>query len=119
MRVFLFGRDREPARELAARLGAEGIEADRESAGGARGGKAVLDNPPGAVIFPLEKRPSHSLETGAAIRSRKAGRRLPMLLFGVKPEDASKTRARVPGAAFTSADRLLEALRAVTGRSKA
>jgi len=90
-----------------------------ESAGGARGGKAVLDNPPDAVLFCLEKRPSHSRETAAAIRNCKAGRQLPMLFFGGKPEDADKTRAPGAGAAFTSADRLLEALRAITGRSKA
>ncbi len=119
MRVFLFDRDREPARERAARLGAEGIEVGMESADGARGGKAALDNPPDAVLFSLEKRPSHSRETAAAIRNRKAGRQLPMLLFGGKPDDADKTRARVAGAAFTSADRLPEALRAITGRSKA
>ncbi len=119
MRVFLFDWDHESARRHAAALEAHGIEIGTESADGARGAKAVLKNPPDAVLFSLEKRPSHSRETAAAIRGCKAGRQIPLLFFGGKPADAGKVRARVPDAAFTSADRLLEALRAVMGRSEA
>lgn len=119
MRLFLFEWDHRAAASRAGMLAAAGMEVETESADGARGAKAVLKNPPDAVLFSLETRPSHSRETASAIRGCKAGRKIPMLFFGGKPEDVERIGTRVPDAAFTSSDRLLEALRAITGRSGA
>ena len=119
MRVFLFDWDRETAARRAAALEAAGIDVETESAAGARGCKAVLDHSPEAVLFSLERRPSHSRETASGIRSCKAGRRIPVILFGGKPEDVEKTRACVPGAVFTARDGLLEALRTTVSQNEA
>lgn len=119
MRVLLFDWDRETSARRAAALEAAGIDVETESAAGARGCKAVLDHPPEAVLFSLERRPSQSRETAGGIRGCKAGRRIPMILFGGKPEDVEKTRARVPGAVFAATAGLPEALRAAVSRNEA
>lgn len=110
MRVFLFEWDEAAAEQRAEALRAAGFEVEVESEDGARGGRAVLNQPPDLILFSLEKRPSHSRATAEGIRGYKAGRRIPMLFIGGAAADVEKTRGRVVGAMFTAPELLLHRL---------
>jgi hypothetical protein len=104
--LFLFQWDKASAQARAKGLRAAGWTVCVESEDGARGGKAVLEKHPDAVVFDLAKRPSHSRETAGGIRGYKAGRTIQMMFVDGTDEDIAKTKARVSMVEFTSSEKL-------------
>lgn len=109
-RLYLFEWDAPAAAQRAAQLRAEGWTVEVESEDGARGVRNVLNHMPDLMLFDLAKRPSHSRETAAGIRGYKLGRHVSMIFIDGRPEDISKTQAKVHGAMFVSSDLLLHRL---------
>ncbi len=109
-KAFLFEWNGVAASKRVAELRAEGWEVESESESGARGGKAVVGNPPDVIIFDLAQRPSHSYETAEALRWRKAFKHVPMVFVDGKREAVAKTVQKVPDAVFTTSSGLVEAL---------
>lgn len=105
-RLFLFEWNKQAAEARARELREAGWDVSVESEDGARGGKAVLANPPDVLVLDLARRPSHSRETAHALRSYKAGRNIPIVFVDADDENLKKTRPKVPDALFTTSGRL-------------
>jgi response regulator RpfG family c-di-GMP phosphodiesterase len=114
-RLFLFHWHEAEATARADDLRKHGWHVEIEAEDGARGGKAVLANPPDAVVVSLDRLPSHGRETAQGLRGHKAGRTIPIVFVGGEGEAVAKTKAKVPDALFTTAEelpRLLAAFKA-------
>jgi DNA-binding response OmpR family regulator len=109
-RLFLIHWNAEEAEQLAAPLRKDGWEVAVESQDGARAGKAILTDPPDAVLIHLARMPSHGRETAGYLKSSKAGRELPIIFVGGADDVVAKTKKKVKGAQFVSDDGLRRAL---------
>ena len=118
-RVFLFHWNEAEARERAARLERMGHAVRTEASDGARGGSAVLADPPDAVVVDLSRLPSHGRVTAQAIRSHKAGRQLPIVFLLGDPAKMDKVRQAVPDGIFWATWETLEATLAGLGAGTA
>jgi DNA-binding NarL/FixJ family response regulator len=104
--LFLFQWHAESAQQRAAELREDGWEVLVESEDGARGGKAVIENPPDVIVFDLARRPSHSRETAEAIQWRKATRGVPIVFVDGTEEIIAKTKAKVKDGVYTTSAEL-------------
>lgn len=109
-RLFLVHWHAEEAGELAAPLLADGWTVDIETADGARACKAILADPPDAVVVSLARMPSHGRETVRAIRNSKAGRDLPVIFLDGQDDAVEKTKTQIKDAQFLAAPALKRAL---------
>jgi len=109
-RLFLVHWNAEEARELAAPLRADGWTVETEAADGARACKAILADPPDAVVVSLARLPSHGRETVRAIRNSKAGRDVPVIFVDGQGDAVEKTKTQIKGAQFVETPALKRAL---------
>jgi glutaredoxin len=116
-RIFLFHWKDTEIEALAAPLRDGGWQVDSETQDGARGGKAVIENPPEAVVFYLTRLPSHSRHTAEYIHRSKPTRHLPLVFVDGKEDAVEKTRAKIPSGIFTTSEALLPTLEQFTSSS--
>jgi response regulator RpfG family c-di-GMP phosphodiesterase len=108
-RLFLFQWD-DKAEARAQALRAAGWTVEVESSDGARGCRAILNNPPDMILLDLARRPSHSRATAEAIHRFKASRRIPMLFIDGTELEVAKVKAAVLNPLFTPSELLLHRL---------
>jgi hypothetical protein len=113
--IFLIHWNEAEAQERAARIRAMGYDVRTESSDGARGGKAILANPPAAVVVDLSRLPSHGRKTAHYLHYTKAGRGIPIVFLPGDPAKMVKVRQAVPGAVWSSWETLSDTLKDVTG----
>ena len=109
-RVFLFHWNKAEAEEYAEALRKEGWAVDLEWEDGARGGAAVKQNPPDAVVFYLARLPSHSRATAEYLTRTKSTRQIPLIFVGGEGEALEKTRQKIPSGIYVQAEGLTRAL---------
>ena len=109
-RLVLIHWHAEEAELLAAPLRKDGWDVAVEWEDGARAGKAILADPPAAVVVYLTRLPSHGRETMHGLRAYKAGRTIPILFVDGAPDTVEKTRAKVRDARFVAEEGLKKAL---------
>jgi DNA-binding response OmpR family regulator len=98
------------AEQLAAPLRKDGWDVAVEAQDGARAGKAILADPPDAVVVYLTRLPSHGRATMEGLRSYKAGRGIPLLAVGGEGEALEKTKKKVRDAQYVKEEGLKRAL---------
>lgn len=109
-RVFLFHWNQSEIEDYASKLRAWGWDVDTEWEDGARGGSAVKQNPPAAVIFDLTHKPSHSRATAEYLAQTKATSGIPLIFVGGEGSALEKTKSRIPNGVFVSQDQLAATL---------
>lgn len=114
-RLFLIHWKQAEAEEHADRLRALGWPVDVEAEDGARAARAILEDPPAAVVVYLTRLPSHGRHTAAYLRSRKGGADVPLIFVGGRPQAVEQTRAEVPNAFYLEADALPGTLESLLG----
>ncbi|HEU4342310.1 MAG TPA: DNA-3-methyladenine glycosylase I [Candidatus Binatia bacterium] len=77
---------------------------------GARGGSAIKQNPPDAVVIYLTRLPSHGRATAEYLTQTKSTRSIPLIFVGGEGEALEKTRTKIPGGIFIQQDQLQETL---------
>jgi hypothetical protein len=109
-RVFIFDWSAADAAAHAALLRGWGWDVDTESEHGARGGAAVKLDPPAAVVFYLDHKPSHSRETADYLAQTKATRSIPLVFVNGEPESLEKIKAKIPTGKFITESELQKTL---------
>lgn len=109
-RVFVFDWDEQDAKVHAAEIAAWGWAVETETQDGTRGGSAVKQNPPAAVVFYLGEKASHSRETADYLAQTKATRNIHLIFVGGEGDALEKTRSRVPNGIFVTEASLQAAL---------
>ena len=112
-RLFLFHWNKAEAEGYANDLRKLGWEVDLEWKDGARGAKAVKQDPPDAVIFYLTRLPSHSQATAEYLRQTKALRELPLIFVDGQDAALDKTRQRIPTGIFIKSQELTKTLEGI------
>jgi hypothetical protein len=74
--------------------------------------RPLLESPPDVFVFDLERRPSEGRSIGVYLRQRKATRDVPLVFAGGAAEQVEKVRRLLPDAAFTTWDRIAQAVAA-------
>ncbi len=115
-RVFLFHWNEAEARDRAARLARFGHEAVIPRLDSGADFKTIAARPPDAFVIDLSRLPSHGREVAAALRERKATRKVPIVFVDGAPEKIDRIRALLPDAVYTDWKRLRGALRAALRR---
>jgi len=108
--LFLFCWNEAEAEEAAKQLRASGWSVDLEWEDGARGSAAVKANPPDAVVFFLNRSPSHSRASAEYLAETKATRDIPLIFVGGDADKVVKTKAKIPTGIFVSLDGFAEIL---------
>ena len=72
---------------------------------------------PDAVVLDLDRLPSHGREVGTMLRDSKNTRHLPLVFAGGAPEKIERIRVELPDAAFTSWERIENAIREAIAHS--
>lgn len=109
-RIFLFDWDEASARSRAQALSAAGFDVRVESRDGARGYREIQRDRPDAVVFDLDRRPSHARETARALHDVGRTRDLPLIFVGGDAEAREKVGAVVANATFTRSEDLVPVL---------
>lgn len=109
-RLFLFHWNKAEAEGHANDLRKLGWEVHLEWEDGARGGKAVKQDPPDAVIFYLTRLPSHSRATADYLRQTKSTRLIPLIFVGGEGEALEKTKQKIPSGIFIQPNQLEQTL---------
>jgi CheY-like chemotaxis protein len=104
---------------LADRLRREGFEAEPYPLVGARGFRAIRENPPDAILIDLFRLPSYGRSMGALLREQKATRAIPLVFLEGDPEKAARTRELLPDAGYAPLARIGAALRRAIARPPA
>ncbi|HEY3243140.1 MAG TPA: hypothetical protein VGM03_07290 [Phycisphaerae bacterium] len=115
--IFLLHWNEAEAQERAQRIRNMGYDVRTESSDGARGGNAILANPPAAVVVDLSRLPSHGRETAHYLHYCKAGRSIPIVFLPGDPLKMEKVRQAVPDGIWSSWDRLADDLNRITADS--
>lgn len=71
--------------------------------------------PPDVFLVDCSHKPSHAFESCNYVRSLKAHKTTPILLYNVRKEDEARARERVPGATLLANDKVEPNLGAVGG----
>lgn len=110
--IFLIHWNESEAADLAGQVSADAWRVEVEAESGARAGQRILDRPPTAVIVSLATLPSHGRETAGYVRSKRAGRDIPIIFIDAKNElDAEKALRKVPDAVITTSKDLAATLK--------
>lgn len=109
-RLFLIHWNQDELSDLAQPLRAAGWQLQTESEDGARASKAILADPPTALVIYLSRLPSHGRETASYLRTRLGPDQLPIVFVDGQPEKVEKVRASVPDAQYISAGDLVQML---------
>ena len=104
-------RDPAEAAECAARLRAQGFEADPYPALGAKGFRNIRANPPAVVLIDLMRQPSYGKAMGALLRESASLRSIPLVFIEGDPEKMESVRETLPDAVFAPWNRIGAALR--------
>lgn len=99
-RVFLFVWDQVKAEAAAQTLRSWGWDVTLEAQDGGRGWAAVKAEPPAAVVFYMDDKPSHSRATAESLAQTKATRGLPLIFVGGQGDGLEKTKAKLPGGIY-------------------
>lgn len=99
-RVFLFLWDPAKAEAAAQNLRSWGWDVSLEAQDGGSGWAAVKADPPAAVVFYLDDKPSHSRATAESLALTKATRGLPLIFVGGEGDGLQKTKAKLPGGIY-------------------
>lgn len=91
----------------------EGWAVDFEWEDGARGGRAVKQNPPDAVVFYLTRLPSHSRATAEYLGEGKRNRQIPLIFVGGEGDVLKKTKQKIPAGIFVQSEELVATLKAI------
>lgn len=118
-RVMLFHWNAAEAKERAARLARIGHQAVIPLLRSGADFKAIAADPPDAFVIDLSRLPSHGREVAAALRERKATRRVPIVFVDGAPEKVDRIRALLPDATYADWKRVRGALRAALKRPPA
>ena len=89
------------ATKRAAQLRAAGYEVDDQVLDGA-GLRRLRDDPPGAAVIDLSRRPSQGRDVGLTLRKYVATRRVPLVFVGGAPDKVSRIREFLPDAVYTT-----------------
>jgi hypothetical protein len=73
--------------------------------------RAILDDPPAAVVIDLSRLPSHGRDVAMALRERKSTRFIPLVFADGAPEKAARFREQLPDALYTTWPRIAHALK--------
>jgi DNA-binding response OmpR family regulator len=114
-RLFLIHWNLPEAEAYAETLRGWGWEVDFEYEDGARGGKAIKENPPDAVVIYHTRLPSHGRATAEYVAEAKATREIPFIFVGGQGEALDKTKAKIPGATFIEETDLKKTLDSLAG----
>lgn len=95
---------------LVTPLREAGWQVRTESEDGGRASKAILANPPDAVVIYLRRLPSHGRETAAYLRTKLAADQLPILFVDGEAEKVATVREQVPDARYLGQAKLLQTL---------
>lgn len=98
--MFLFVWDPVKAEAAAETIRGWGWDVGLEAQDGGRGWAAVKADPPAAVVFYLDDKPSHSRATAESLAQTKATRGLPLIFVGGQADGLEKTRAKLPGGIY-------------------
>ena len=109
-RIFLVHWNKEEAETFAADLRAQGWQVDLECEEGARGGGAIKQDPPDAVIIYLTRLPSHGRATAEYLVQTKSTRSIPIIFVGGESEALAKTKTKIPNGIFIQGDQLQKTL---------
>lgn len=99
-RLFLIHWNLAEAEAYAETLQGWGWDVEFEHEDGARGGKAVKENPPDALVIYHTRLPSHGRATAEYIAQTKATQAIPVIFVGGEGEALEKTKAKLPHAAY-------------------
>lgn len=103
--------NRDEALDIVRQLRAAGHVVRYEAKDGAVVWKKVKASPPDVLVVSLERLPSHGLRTAAVTLQVKRLADLPLLFVDGNTEAVTKARKIFPRASFTSATRLVDALK--------
>ncbi len=109
-RLFLIHWNDDELNELAQPLRAAGWQVQTESEDGARAGKAILADPPDAVVIYLTRLPSHGRETASYLRTKLGPDQLPIIFVEGQTEKLEQVQAKVPDAIFADSRSLMKRL---------
>lgn len=110
-KVFLIHWNAAEAHEYARQLETSGWQVDWEAEDGARAAKRIRESQPDLVVIYLSRLPSHGRETADYLRSLKSTRDIPVTFVGGEGPALEKTKAKLPGATYTSSENLESTLR--------
>ena len=109
-RLFVIHWNADEASELTTPLVQDGWDVQLETEDGARAARAIIAEPPDAVVVSLERLPSHGRETVQALKQSKLGRGIPVIFVGGAGDALAKTKTKIRDAQFVSAESLRRAL---------
>ena len=72
---------------------------------------AIRDLAPKAILFDLDKAPSHSRALAILLRSSKSTREIPLVFAGGQPEKIDRIRRDLPGSVFTDWKNLAKSIK--------
>lgn len=84
----------------------QGWDVRLEAKDGARASRRIEGDPPNVVVISLTRLPSHGRETAAYLRSRRAGRGVPIVFVDGTEDAVEKAAAKVPEAIYTTTPEL-------------
>jgi hypothetical protein len=99
-RVLVVHRRPIEAAARAARLCAQGLDAEPYTSPGSKGFAKIRAAPPDALVIDLTELPSYGRYFGALIRESKSLRHIPLVFIEGDPEKTAKTRETLPDAVF-------------------
>lgn len=114
-RVFLIHWNAGEVEGYAEKIRGWGWAVETEAEDGARGGKAIIMNPPQAVVIYLTRLPSHGRETAHYLKERKSTRDIPVIFVGGEADKIEAVRAKVPGGVYVEEEDLRETLEGFRG----
>jgi CheY-like chemotaxis protein len=118
-RVLVIHRDVAEAAERAARLRAEGFDAEPYLSLGPTGFRGIRADPPDAILIDLMRRPSYGRTMGALLREQKTLRAIPLVFLEGDPGKTAPVRAMLPDAVYAQASKVAAALRRAIRRAPA
>lgn len=74
-------------------------------------GRALMEDPPDAVVIDLSRLPSHGRAVGVVLRQTKSTRHLPLIFVDGEPEKVEPVKRLLPDAAYTTWARIKPELR--------
>lgn len=115
-KLFLIHWNQAEAESLARGLILSGWDVEYEANDGRRAYESIKADLPAAIVIYLSRLPSHGRETADALRAHKATREVPVVFVGGQGEPLEKTKAKVPGAIYTTEAELSSVLQEASGQ---
>lgn len=112
-RLFLIHWNQLETESYANALRALGWQVDTESTDGARGGHAIKQNPPDAVVIYHTRLPAHGRATAQFIAEAKTTRHIPIIFVSGEGQSLEKTKTAIPAAIYIAKNQLPEILEAL------